>query len=111
MCFGISSYDEFRPLIAIEEQAFLGAEVPFVWPDLIVIYDVSADVARERMGIQGKELDEFEKDVSFQSRVRHNYLEFAKRYPNCHIIDGSGTPEKVLGATKKVVFPLLGLSE
>lgn len=108
-CFGASSPEDFRPLIGIEEQAFLGAEVPFIWPDAILIYDVPADIARQRMLEQGKELDAFEKDLEFQMRVRENYLAFAKQYPNCHVIDGSGQPEEVFVKTKEILSPLLGL--
>lgn len=109
ICFGVSSPAELKPLIGIQEQAFLGAEVPFIWPDAILIYDVPADVARERLLAQGKELDVFEQDLDFQMRVRENYLAFAKQYPNCHIIDGSGQPEEVFLKTKEILVPILGL--
>lgn len=110
MCFGVSSPAEFKPLMGIQEQAFEGAEVPFIWPDAILIYDVPADVARHRLLAQGKELDWFEKNMEFQMGVRDNYLAFAKQYPNCHIIDGSGQPEEVFTKTKEILVPLLGLS-
>ncbi len=109
ICFGVSSPAEFKPLIAIEEQAFLGAEVSFILPDAILIYDVSADVARERLLLQGKELDVFERDISFQMKVRENYLAFADQYPNCHVVDASGTPEEIFMRTKEILAPLLGL--
>ena len=110
ICFGVSSSAELKPLMGIQEQAFEGAEVPFIWPDAILIYDVPADVARQRMLEQKKELDAFEKDLEFQMRVRENYLAFAKQYPNCHIIDGSGQPEDVFTKTKEILVPILGLS-
>lgn len=109
MCFGVSSPEEFRPLMGIQEQAFEGAEVPFIWPDAILIYDVPADVARQRMLAQGKELDAFERDLDFQMKVRDNYIAFAKQYPNCYIIDGSGQPEEVFIKTKEILVPMLGL--
>ena len=109
ICFGVSSPADFKPLMGIQEQAFEGAEVPFIWPDAILIYDVSADVARQRMLEQGKELDAFEKDLEFQMRVRENYLAFAKRYPNCYVIDGSDQPEDVFTKTKEILVPMLGL--
>lgn len=109
LCFGVSSPAEFKPLFGIQEQAFLGAEVSFIWPDAILIYDVPADVARQRMLKQGKELDAFEKDLDFQMRVRENYLAFAKQYPNCHVIDASGQPEEVFVRTKEILVPILGL--
>ncbi|MBI2062102.1 MAG: hypothetical protein HYT64_00175 [Candidatus Yanofskybacteria bacterium] len=109
VCFGVSSSAEFKPLMGIQEQAFLGAEVPFIWPDAILIYDVSADVARQRMLEQGKELDVFERDLEFQMRVRDNYLAFARQYPNCHIIDGSGKPEEIFVRTTEILVPMLGL--
>lgn len=110
MCFGVSSPAEFKPLMGIQEQFFLGAGVPFIWPDLIIIYDVSAEEASKRMQEQGKEKDDFEKDLEFQMRVRENYLWFAKQYPNCHVIDGSGQPEEIFVKTKEILVPILGLS-
>lgn len=109
ICFGVLSSEEFAPLLAIEEQAFLGAGVSFIWPDKILIFDVPAEVARGRMANQRKELDEFEKDLELQMRVRQNYLEFARRHPNCHVIDGSGKPEDVFKETKRVVVQFFGL--
>ena len=81
-----------------------------IWPDAILVYDVSADVARQRMLEQKKELDAFEKDLDFQMKVRENYLAFAKQYPNCHIIDGSGQPEEVFSRTREILVPILELS-
>lgn len=109
MCFGVSSPLEFKPLMGIQEQAFEGAEVPFIWPDAILIYDVPADVARQRMLEQKKELDAFEKDMNFQMRVRANYLAFAKQYLNCYVVNGSGQPEEVFAKTKEILVPILGL--
>ncbi len=109
LCFGVSSPAEFKPLMGIQEQAFEGTEVPFIWPDAILVYDVPADVARARNVASGKELDAFEKDLEFQMKVLENYLVFAKQYPNCHIIDGSGQPEEVFVRTKEVLVPILGL--
>ena len=110
ICFGVSSPVEFKPLMGIQEQAFEGAEVPFIWPDVILIYDVPADVARQRMLKQGKKLDAFEKNLNFQMMVKENYLAFAKQYPNCHVIDGSGQPEEVFTKTKEILVPILGLN-
>ncbi len=110
ICFGVSSPVEFKPLMGIQEQAFLGADVPFIWPDAIFIYDVPAEVARERMLKEGKVRDAFEKDLDFQMRVRENYLAFAKVYPNCYVIDGSGQPEDIFVKTKEILAPILGLS-
>lgn len=109
MCFGVSGPDEFRPLLEIERLAFEGASLPFIWPDLIVIYDLPADVARKRMEAANRDLDGFEKNVSFQMRVRENYLAFAERYPNCVVIDASGTPEEIFRETKRVILPVLGI--
>ncbi len=110
MCFGVSCPTEFKPLMGIQEQAFLGAEVPFIWPDVVLIYNVSAEEARKRLLEQGKELDAFEKNLDLQMRVKENYLAFAKQYPNCYVIDGSGQPEEVFVRTKEVLVPILGLN-
>lgn len=111
ICFGVLSPEEFAPLLAIEEQAFLGAEIPFIWPDKILIYDVSAEMARRRMLERGKNLDGFERDLDFQMRVRQNYLKFARRYPNCQVIDGSGGPEEVFKETREATRHLFSFSK
>jgi len=110
MCYGVSSPADFEPLMGIQEQAFLGAEVPLIWPDAILIYNVSAEEARKRLLAKGKELDAFEKNLNFQMMVKENYLAFAKQYPNCHVIDGSGQPEEVFTKTKEILVPILGLN-
>lgn len=110
MCFGASSPTDFKPLMGIQEQAFLGAGVDFICPDAILIYDVPADIAGQRLLAQGKEPDAFEKDLKFQMKVRNNYLAFAKQYPNCYIIDGSGPAEEVFIKTKEILVPILGLN-
>ncbi|MEK7121582.1 MAG: hypothetical protein AAB857_02640 [Patescibacteria group bacterium] len=109
VCFGVSSPADFKPLMGIQGQAFLGAEVPFIWPDAILIYDVPADVARARNVASVKKLDYFERNMEFQMRIRENYLAFTKQYSNCYVIDGSGQPEEVFIKTKEILIPILGL--
>ena len=86
--FGAKSPDDFKTIIGIQEQMFLAAEVPFIWPDLILIFDVDVSVAMERLNKRGVALDQFEQEGNLK-RVRENYLAFAKTYPNCRIVDGS----------------------
>jgi dTMP kinase len=110
LCYGATSPDEFYDFMGLHNRVFSAAKVPFFWPDLIIIYDIPAEVAVQRMIEGGKKLDKFE-SVAKLSVVRENYLEFAKLYPNCVVIDGLPEVQEVFKATKAHLLPLLGAVE
>lgn len=102
MCYGVASPDDFAPLMELQESDFAQAGVPFLWPDAILIYDVPVEVAMARMVAGGKVLDLHETEAKL-TVVRENYLEFARRYPNCHVIDGTRSPEEVFPETQEIL--------
>ena len=106
--FGIKSPKDFPAVIGIQEQMFLSAEVPFIWPDLILIFDVDVSIAMERLKQKGIVLDQFEKEDNLR-RVSGNYLAFAGTYQNCQVIDGTRTPEQVFTEVKRFIYPVLRL--
>jgi dTMP kinase len=70
----------------------LGAAAhPGLVPNRTLVFDCSYDVARERLGRSGKELDRFERaDRAFFERVRGAYLSRAKAEPTrIRIIDAA----------------------
>ncbi len=61
----------------------------------IVVIDIPADVAIERLDSESAKKDTYEKrDVSFFQGVRERYLEFAKRF-NAGVVDGTHKPDDV----------------
>lgn len=69
---------------------------PGVVPNRTLVFDCSYEVARERLGRSGKELDRFERaDRAFFERVRGSYLSRAKAEPaRIRIVDAAaGVPE------------------
>ena len=63
------------------------------WPDLVVLIDVPAEVARSRrVGA-----DRFEReDPAFHERVAEGYRRMAAEDPTCwRVVDGTGTVEEV----------------
>jgi dTMP kinase len=106
MCYGVRSSESFEPLMAIQKQMFQDEKAVFLWPDAILIYDVPVEVAMRRLTESGKKLDQHETEQVL-TRARNNYLAFANLYPNCHVIDGSGTPEEVFAETKRYLDRLL----
>jgi len=56
-------------------------------PDLVFIFDLSVEVAMERMKKDSMRKNEqkFEKDINFLEKVRKNYLEIKKIFPNENI--------------------------
>ncbi|MDR3158073.1 MAG: dTMP kinase [Zoogloeaceae bacterium] len=66
-----------------------GASQPCM-PDLTLLFDVPCEVARQRIVLAGRPLDRFEQeDARFHDRVRHAYLEQARKYPErFHVLNG-----------------------
>jgi dTMP kinase len=77
------------------------------WPDLTIIFDISAEVAVKRT--RHRALDRLEREgIDFLEMVRGGYLELAQRYPErIIVIDSSGeieeTESKVVGTVEKFI--------
>ncbi len=70
---------------------------PGLEPDLTLLLDLPAEVAAQRMRLQQREPDRFEREsVGFFERVRQRYLELAAEQPaRWCVVDASQTPEEV----------------
>jgi dTMP kinase len=65
-------------------------------PDLVVLLDVSPDVALGRLVQRGEQLSRFEQEkLEFHNRVRQGYLESVQEYPTVAVIDASRSIEAV----------------
>jgi len=74
-------------------------------PDLAVLIDLPATAALGRIK-PSRKLDEFEKDLRLQDKVRRNYLRLAKRY-GLKIIDGVRPLEEVQTELRELVSAML----
>jgi dTMP kinase len=92
VCFGAQSTGVLFQLMADQLAMFNARRLP--WPDAVIIYDLPAELAMERMHRDGKKLDAQE-TLEVQQRVRENYQTFAAHWPNCHIVNAQGTEEEV----------------
>ena len=78
------------PMDLIERLA--EAAHPGLRPDRTLVFDCSAEVARQRLARSGRKLDRFEReDEAFYERVREAYLVRARAEPErLRVIDASG---------------------
>ena len=75
-------------------------------PDLTLVFDVSTEVAQERVG---REKDRMESaGIEFHKKVRNGYLELQKQEPDrIKLINANNPIEEVFEDTKKIVDKLL----
>lgn len=74
-------------------------------PGLTLFLDLPPEECLRRMG--GRDLDLFERDLSFQRRVRRKYLELARR-GEVERVEGRGSVEEVQGRMRERVLRWLG---
>lgn len=103
MVYGAKGPSEITDLLAMNRQ-IIGED--FIWPDLILIFDLAANTAIKRLKKKNIDLDEYEK-TEVLKRVRLNYLSLAGMYPNCKIIDGELPEEAVFEKVQKLIAPIL----
>ncbi len=75
-------------------------------PDLTLLFDVSTDVAQERVG---NEKDRMESaGIEFHKKVRNGYLELQKNEPErIRLINANNSIDNVFENTKQVIISLL----
>lgn len=101
MVYGARNISEI-PVLMLLNQSIIGAS--FIWPDAVLIFDVTVETAIKRLGQKGRILDGHESKKTLLERVRNNYLLFAKMYPNCHIIDAEEPPDRVFEKILPIVL-------
>ncbi len=77
-------------------------QMPFILePDLTILFDVSPEISLKR--ISSRESKSKYEHLDFLKRVRHNYLQLAKKY-DWEIIDAGKDPKEVLSEVREMVF-------
>jgi len=74
-------------------------------PDLTILIDVPAKAALARIK-PSRRLDEFERNLRLQQRVRRNYLHIAKR-EGLKIVDGARSRDEVQAEIRRLVSTVL----
>lgn len=75
-------------------------------PDLTIVFDVSTDVAQQRVGSEKDRMESA--GLEFHKKVRYGYLEIAKNEPErVKVVDANNPIEKVFKDTKKIVRQIL----
>ena len=74
-------------------------------PDLGILIDVPAKIAFARIK-SSRRLDEFERNLRLQQRVRRNYLRIARR-EGLKIVDGTRSCDEVQAEIRKLVSAVL----
>ncbi len=103
MVYGALRLDQIEELMRMN-QDILGHL--FVWPDVIFIIDTDVNTAIERLRKKGRKFDGHEKKAKLET-VRKNYQYFATQYPNCRIIDGNKSEDKVFEQIRQILLELL----
>lgn len=108
--YGARDIGEINHFLGLENAMFQAKDIPFIVPDLTLIYEVDPDVAMSRLKEKRRDLDSFE--------TREKIVEVAARYrlvaqviPNCVFINANPSAPEVYAETRKHVFGLLGISE
>ena len=109
VAYGLKSVNDLDHFLGIEKAMFDYHKVPFIRPDLNLIYDVDVEIALDRLKKKNRALDKFEQRQILE-RTRANYLAIADKIPNCIVIDGTPPVEKVFEETKKYNLLLVVLT-
>ena len=113
LVYGAKTLSDFKRIMDMHEEMFKKANLPLIWPDLIVIYDVTPETVLNRMINSGRENDAFE-NIKKATQVISNYRALAALYPNCVLIDAEPDGEEgqklIFAEARKHIFPLLGIN-
>ena len=112
--YGGNTISEFRRIVNMHEEIFSEAKVPFIWPDLVVVYDVTPETALRRMRASGKKLDGFENEEKAR-KVTSNYRALAALYPNCKLVDAEPEGEEgekiIFKDARQYIYPVLSIKD
>ncbi len=74
----------------------------FPYPDYVFIIDGKPEECLKRIDERG-ERSYFEK-LAVLKKIRKSYKLLSKKYKNCHLIDGKGSPDKVAERILKILY-------
>ncbi len=103
LAYGYSGGLDMDALWGLQAEAFQSSEIVLDnWiPDLVVIIDIDARTAMERLKFSGKAIDIFEKKFERMEKIRQGYLKLASRKDIAKkivLVDGSKGVSEVFTA-------------
>lgn len=107
VAYGLKNIAELDLFFNVQKAMFDFHRVPLIAPDLTLVFDVSIDVALERLGRKERERDMFEQRARLE-QARNNYLAITGMIPGCFVVDGMPPVEEVFEGTKKHILDKLG---
>lgn len=80
--------DNLWELLLAENYYFEMEEIPFIRPDLIMIYDVDPAIALQRLSEKDERRRDFFEQPDKLPRSRQSYLDFAQKFGDfCQVVD------------------------
>jgi dTMP kinase len=107
MVYGARTPEDINRLMQMN-QMILGEH--FIWPDKILIFEISVPTAIERLSKKGKIFDGHERRQVLEP-VSWMYREFALKYSNCQLIDAERPADAVFEKVKAALSPTLDSPE
>jgi len=112
LAYGARTLSDFKRIMDMHEEMFVEAGLPLIWPDLIVVYDITIETMVKRRAQSSRMPDAFEVDKK-AIQVISNYRALAALYPNCVLIDAEPDGEEgqkaIFTEARKNIFPVLGI--
>ncbi len=104
MALDVKLVPDIDYLLEDEESYFRMAEVPFIRPDAVFIYDLPPEVAVQRLTQKDERRRDFFEQPEKIQRTREAYLEFAAKFPDfCRVIDAQGNVDEVFARTQSAL--------
>lgn len=102
----VSNEGDLEKLLAVEEYYFETESVPFIRPDLVIIYDVEPELAVQRLGEKDERRRDFFERPDKLPRTREAYREFAAKFSDfCRLVDASENADMVFSKfTRKLLL-------
>lgn len=104
--FGEENHELLDLFLRLRQKFVFAADKERREPDLYIVFDLPAEVARERVMQAGRgELNHFDvRDLAYYERVRDGFLKFAGHpYYPVRFVDATRTPEEVHRDVMKIL--------
>ncbi len=97
----------FQHTQGIDIEKLIAENMPFKTPDITFILDLPAEIALERIGKRGQEIEKFEQ-LGFMEELRENFLKLKEQLEdNIKIIDASKSKDEVFEQIKREVDKII----
>jgi dTMP kinase len=97
----------YQPAQGVDENFVEKINEFAIKPDLVILFDVPADIALKRKwNVLYYLPSKFEKSIEFNEKVRRNYLQLAKRF-KMKVIDATKSQDDVFEEVKAIVAKAL----